>query len=61
MLHTEFHGFKSRINALGYHTLVPGITYFVESMGLFKEAIHVKKSESMLHQRGHLGRKVLGR
>ena len=33
-LHVEFHGFKSRINSKGYHSLVPGlISIFGDDMG----------------------------
>ena len=33
----EFHGFTSRINSKGYHSLVPGlISFFRDGMGPFK-------------------------
>ena len=32
----EFHGFTSRINSKGYHSLVPGLNLFRDGMGPFK-------------------------
>ena len=37
LLPIEFHGFTSRINSKGYHSLVPGlISIFRDGMGPFK-------------------------
>ena len=36
LLPIEFHGFTSRINSKGYHSLVPGvISIFIDGMGPF--------------------------
>ena len=38
VLHIVFHGFKSRINSKGYHSLVPGlISIFGDGMGPFNK------------------------